>query len=84
MIKKLTFMIIVFFFIMLYCIHSFIEADKEAMDREGKRQEKQNQNLGKQVIIDNDTLTIINTNFWNEYILSNGKKVSGNYKFKYL
>lgn len=84
MIKKLTFMIIIFFFIMLYCTHYLIEANKKAMNTERRRQEKQNQNLGKRVIIDNDTLTIININFWNEYVLSNGKKVSGNYKFKYL
>lgn len=77
-------MIIVFFFIMVYCIYSFIDADKKAMDVERKRQENQNKNIGKQIIIDKDTLTIVKTNFWNEYVLSNGKTVSGNYKFKYL
>jgi hypothetical protein len=63
----------------LFMTNQYIEADRAYSKREVHRQLEQATHLGEKVVIDGDTLTIINTNFWNEFILSDGRKLSGCY-----
>ena len=52
------------------------------VDEKGYRKYRQDHfiHLGEQVIIDNDTATIVDISFWNQvYVLSNGKELSIDY-----
>lgn len=63
----------IIFFCLLYQI---CDADNRAMKNECERQEKIKSHIGEKIVVDKDTLTITDADFWNSnYILSNGKEV---------
>jgi hypothetical protein len=55
------------------------EADRKGMESIIKSQEAQHSHLGEVVVIDGDSATVVDINFWCKYVLSNGKELNGSY-----
>ena len=56
-----------------------VEADKAAIEHINKTQNELHKNIGKTVIIRNDTLVVLRFNFWGNYVLSNGMEIHPSY-----